>query len=61
MDELLKLLRDDASLTPAQIAGRLGREEGEVNPDQILESEGVILGYRTVINEDKLRWIWCVR
>ena len=55
MDELLKLLRDDASLTSAQIAGRLGREEGEVKSRiKSLESEGVILGYRTVINEDKL-------
>ena len=55
MDELLKLLRDDASLTPAQIAGRLEREEGEVESRiKSLESEGVILGYRTVINEDKL-------
>ena len=55
MDELLKLLRDDASLTPAQIAGRLGCEEGEVKSRiKSLESEGVILGYRTVINEDKL-------
>ena len=55
MDELLKLLRDDASLPPAQIAGRLGREEGEVESRiESLESEGVILGYRTVINEDKL-------
>ena len=55
MDELLKLLRDDASLTPTQIAGRLGCEEGEVESRiKSLESEGVILGYRTVINEDKL-------
>ena len=55
MDELLKLLRDDASLTPAQIAGRLGCEEGEVESRiKSLESEGVILGYRTVINEDNL-------
>ena len=55
MDELLKLLRDDASLTPAQIAGRLGCEEDEVESRiKSLESEGVILGYRTVINEDKL-------
>ena len=55
MDELLKLLRDDGSLTPGQIAGRLGREEGEVESQiKSLESEGVILGYRTVINEDQL-------
>ena len=51
MDDLLKLLRDDASLTPAQIGGRLGREEGEVESQiKSLESEGVILGYRTIIN-----------
>ena len=55
MDELLKLLRDDASLTPSQIAGRLGQDAGEVESwIKSLESEGVILGYRTVINEDKL-------
>ena len=55
MDELLKLLRDDASLTPAPIAGRLEREEGAVEYRiKSLESEGVILGYRTVINEDKV-------
>ena len=55
MDELLKLLRDDASLTPSQIAGRLGQDAGEVESRiKRLESEGVILGYRTVINEDKL-------
>ena len=55
MDELLKLLRDDASLTPAQIAGRLNRVEADVETEiKKLESNGVILGYRTVINEEKL-------
>ena len=55
MDELLKLLRDDASLTPAQIAGRLNLAEVEVETQiKNLESNGVILGYRTVINEEKL-------
>ena len=55
MDELLKLLRDDASLTPAQIAGRLNLAEAEVETQiKDLESNGVILGYRTVINEEKL-------
>ena len=55
MDELLKLLRDDASLTPAQIGGRLNLPETEV--EAIIkehESNGVILGYRAVINEEKL-------
>ena len=55
MDELLKLLRDDASLTPAQIAGRLNLAEAEVETKiKELETNGVILGYRTVINEEKL-------
>ena len=55
MDELLKLLRDDSSLTPAQIAGRLNLAEAEVETKiKELESNGVILGYRTVINEEKL-------
>jgi len=55
MDELLKLLRDDASLTPAQIAGRLNLDEAEVETKiKELETNGVILGYRTVINEEKL-------
>jgi len=55
MDELLKLLRDDASLTPSQIAGRLNLAEAEVETKiKELETNGVILGYRTVINEEKL-------
>ena len=55
MDELLKLLRDDASLTPSQIAGRLNLAEAEVATKiKELETNGVILGYRTVINEEKL-------
>mgnify|MGYP005648992823 FL=1 len=55
MDELLKLLRDDASLTPAQIADRLNlaEAEGETKIKE-LETNGVILGYRAVINEEKL-------
>lgn len=55
MDELLKLLRDDASLTPAEIATRLGKDESEVDSQiKTLESDRVILGYRTIINEYKL-------
>ena len=55
MDELLKLLRDDASLTPAQIGGRLNLPEAEVEAKiKEYESNGVILGYRAVINEEKL-------
>ncbi len=52
---MLKLLRDDASLTPAQIAGRLNLAEAEVEMKiKELETKGIILGYRTVINEEKL-------
>jgi len=55
MDELLKLLRDDASLTPAQIGGRLNLPESEVEAKiKEYESNGVILGYRAIINEEKL-------
>ena len=55
MDELLKLLREDASLTPAQIGGRLNLPEAEVEAKiKKHESNGVILGYRVVINEEKL-------
>ena len=55
MDELLKLLRDDASLTPGQIAARLNRDESEIDSQiKSMEEGGVILGYRTVINENKL-------
>ena len=56
MDEMLKLLRDDASLTPAQIGGRLNLPEAEVEAKiKEYESNGVILGYRAVINEEKLK------
>ena len=55
MDELLKLLRDDASLSPAQIGGRLNLPEAEVEAKiKEYESNGVILGYRAIINEEKL-------
>ena len=54
MDILLKLLEDDASLTPAQLATMLDKEEGEIK-DLIrsYEKDGVILGYKTVIGWDK--------
>jgi DNA-binding Lrp family transcriptional regulator len=55
MDELLNLLREDASLTPAEIANRLNQTEAEVEAKiKEHEANGVILGYRTVLNEEKL-------
>jgi len=55
MDTLLKLLRDDASLKPAQLAAMLNLSEPEVAAKiKALEADGVILGYRAVLNEGKL-------
>lgn len=55
MDELLKLLRNNAALKPSQLAGMLNATEQDI-VDQIAtyEKDEVILGYRTVINEEKL-------
>ena len=55
MDSLLKLLRENASLKPAQLAAMLNLAETEVSAQIAThESNGVILGYRTIINEEKL-------
>ena len=55
MDTLLKLLRDDASLNPVQLAAMLNLSEAEVAAKiKALEADGTILGYRTVLNEEKL-------
>lgn len=55
MDPLLKLLRDNASLTPTQLASLLGQPEAEVAARvKAYEQERVILGYRTVLNEEKV-------
>ena len=54
MDKILKLLEDDATLTPEQIALMLSKEVGEIK-DAIkkYEKDGVILGYKTLIDWDK--------
>ena len=55
MDTLLKLLRENASLKPSELAVMLNRPESEVATHiQNYERDGVILGYRTVVNEEKL-------
>ena len=55
MDTLLKLLRDDASLKPAQLGAMLNLTEPEVAAKiKALEADGIILGYRTVLNEEKV-------
>lgn len=55
MDSLLKLLRDNATLQPAQLAAMLNASENEIaGKIKAYEDGQVILGYRTVLNEEKL-------
>jgi DNA-binding Lrp family transcriptional regulator len=55
MDPLLKLLHENAALQPAQLAALLGLPEPEVVAKvKAYEADHVILGYRAVLNEDKL-------
>jgi len=55
MDPLLKLLHENAAMKSAQLAAMLNLSEQEVE-DKIkaYERDQVILGYRTVLNEEKL-------
>ena len=55
MDPLLKLLKENASLNSSQLAALLGRPESEVLAAvKDYEARRVILGYRTIIDEEKL-------
>lgn len=55
MDALLKLLQENASLRPAQLAVMLNIPENEVTAKiKTYEADQVILGYRTIVNEEKL-------
>ena len=55
MDPLLKLLRENAAITPAQLSRMLDQPEAEVAAKiKGYEKDQVILGYRTVLNEEKL-------
>ncbi len=55
MDKILQLLENDARLTPKQLAVMLDMPESEVK-EKIAqyEAEGIIAGYRTIINRDKI-------
>ena len=54
MDTLLKVLEDNATLTPAQLAVMLDKEEGDIKKlIEKYEADGVILGYKTMIDWDK--------
>jgi DNA-binding Lrp family transcriptional regulator len=55
MEPLLKLLHENATLKPAQLAAMLGLSEAEVAAKiKGYESDQVILAYRTILNEEKL-------
>src|SRR5881396_1467283 len=55
MDPLLKLLRENAAMTPAQLSKMLDRPEAEVAAKiKGYEKDHVILGYRAILNEEKL-------
>ena len=55
MDPLLKLLHENAALKPAQLAAMVDLSEAEVSAKiKAYEQNQVILGYRTILNEEKL-------
>ena len=55
MDPLLKLLRENASLKPSQLAAMLNSAEADVQAKiHQFEQDHIILGYRTIVNEEKL-------
>jgi DNA-binding Lrp family transcriptional regulator len=55
MDSLLKLIRENAAWKPAELAAMLNLSESEVVAlIKRHEAEGVILGYRAILNEEKL-------
>jgi len=55
MDSLLKLIRENAAWKPAELAAMLNLSESEVaSRIKRYEAEHVILGYRAILNEEKL-------
>ena len=55
MEALLKLLHENAALKPAQLAAMLHLSEADVAAKvKSYEAEQVILGYRTILNEEKI-------
>ncbi len=55
MDPLLRLLQENASLKPAQLAQMLNISEPEVAASiKRYEQDRVILGYRAILNDEKL-------
>ncbi len=55
MDPLLKLLHDNAALKPAELGAMLNEPEAQVAARvKAYEADQVILGYRAILNEEKL-------
>jgi len=55
MEPLLRLLNENATLKPAQLAAMLNLSEAEVaSKIKAYEADQVILAYRTILNEEKL-------
>lgn len=55
MNRILEILEKDARITNAQIAVMTGMSEAEVEKEiSKLENEKIILGYKPLINKDKL-------
>lgn len=55
MDPLLKLLHDNAALKPAQLAAMLNSTEAAISAKiKEYEAQQVILGYRTILNDERL-------
>src|SRR6185436_15582217 len=55
MDPLLKLICENAAWKPAELAAMLDQPEREVAANiKRYEAEHVILGYRVILNEEKL-------
>jgi DNA-binding Lrp family transcriptional regulator len=55
MDSLLKLIRENAAWKAADLAAMLNLSEKEVTARiKGYEADGVILGYRAILNEEKL-------
>jgi DNA-binding Lrp family transcriptional regulator len=55
MDPLLRILRDNANIAPEQLAAQLNlTKDDALARIKAYEAENVILGYRTILNEEKL-------
>ena len=54
MNDILKLLEDNATLTAEQLAVMCNKEVGDIkNLIKTYEKEGVIVGYKTLVDWDK--------